>query len=154
MTFYHTFMASRWCIEECLSSMTRPGFVSLHQRVVTVTHHVPSVWVYVPVIRSRLCDVPSFTALCLLSPVALSRDHERNGVRIKNRAERSEQTLRSVGSYFLSVSLLMRFLFLAWRPVIVKCSVIRLSVSPDQQIPGLWMRQSTTASTHTFTISP
>lgn len=36
--------------------------------------------------------VPSFTALCLLLPVALSRDHERNGVRIKNRAERSEQT--------------------------------------------------------------
>jgi hypothetical protein len=104
MTFYHTFMVSCWYIEECLSSTTRPGFVSLHQRVVTVTHQVPSVWVYVPVIRSRLCDVPSFTAQCLLLPVALSRDHEHNGVRIKNRAERSEQTERSVGSYFVSVS--------------------------------------------------
>lgn len=69
-------------------------------------------WVYVPVIRSRLCDVPSFTAQCLLLPVALSRDHEHNGVRIKNRAERSEQTERSVGSYFVSVSLLMRIFFL------------------------------------------
>ena len=124
--------------------MTDPRFVSLHQRVVTVTHHVPSVRICVPVIRSHICDVPSFTELCLLSPVALSRDHERNGVRIKNRAERTEQTQRSAGSYFLSVSLLMRFLFLAWRPVIVECSVIQLSVSPDQQIPGLRMRQSTT----------
>ena len=133
--------------------MARPSFISLHQRAVTVTHQVPSVWVYVPVIRSRLCDVPIFTALCLLLPVALSRDHERNEVRIKNRTERSQQTKRSVGSYFVSESLDAIFFFLVWRPVIVKRSVIRLSVIPYKQILGLCKKQFT-ASTHTFTFTP
>ena len=92
ITFYHIFMASCLYIEECLSSVTGLIFVSFHSASRNCHTSSPVRVGLCPCYQISLCDVPNFTALCLLLPVALSRDHEGNGVRIKNHGERSEKT--------------------------------------------------------------
>ena len=154
MTLYHTFLASCWYVEECLSSMTRPSFVSLLQRVETLSHikSRPSgfmsrlsdlVSAMCPASRHFVCSSPQLSVVIMSVTGCEPRTVQRG---------QSKRSGRCVPISCLWVPS-CDFFFLAWRPVIVTCSVTRLSVIPYKKIPGLCKKQFA-ASTHTFSISP